>query len=500
MKINKIILSLLALLLMQSVFSQTFNGFALYNNQNSNTAYLIDKDGMIAHSWSCDLAANYTVLLKENGNIMRGGVKSNNSLNGPAASGIIQEIDPNGDVVWEFVYSSSAHCSHHDIALMSNGNVLLTAWEVKSGSEMIQAGWSGQYSEKWPTHFVEVQQNGTGGEIVWEWHMWDHMIQDHDASKDNYGVVEDHPELMDINAVSSNDKPGGDNDWYHVNGVNYNEALDQIVFTSRNASELFILDHSTTIEESASHSGGNAGMGGDFLYRWGNPANYGSNGTQTIPAAVHDPQWIKEGRPNSGYLQFFNNKGGGSNQSTVDAINPPLDGFNYTLDGSSFLPLSYDWRHSCLAFSDGQSAHDRMSNGNTFVCVSGKYMYEVDSLDNTVWMYNADPAKAARYECDYPGIIQLLGDDPCGTVGVENFTENNVSISPNPSTGIFTISGIPSEVSSYIVTIFDIYGNRILEERDAQRINLSHYQNGVYMVYILADNNEIIVKKLLLAK
>ena len=24
---------------------------------------------------------------------------------------------------------------------------------------------------------------------VWEWHAWDHLVQDLDASKDNFGVV-----------------------------------------------------------------------------------------------------------------------------------------------------------------------------------------------------------------------------------------------------------------------------------------------------------------------
>ena len=176
---RKIFFVLIILVTYHTIFSQDFNGFALYNRQNNNTTYLIDKDGNIAKTWNCNVACNYTVLLKENGNIVRGGKYSGNQLNGPAIGGLVQEIDPSGNIVWEFIYSNADHCSHHDITLVGD-NVMLVAWEVKSVSELTQAGYNGASSEKWPTHFVEVSQNGTGGQIVWEWHIWDHLIQDHD--------------------------------------------------------------------------------------------------------------------------------------------------------------------------------------------------------------------------------------------------------------------------------------------------------------------------------
>ena len=264
------------------ITAQGFNGYALYNKQNQNTAYLIDKDGNIAKTWNCNYSCNYTVLLKENGNIVRGGVYNGNQLNGAAIGGIVQEIDPSGNVVWQHIYSNANHCSHHDITLIGD-NVLLTAWEVKSTNELTQAGYQNASSEKWPTHFVEIAQNGSAGQIVWEWHIWDHLIQDHDASKDNYGVIANHPELIDINMIANTGGgPGGMNsgDWFHINGIDYNEELDQIAFSSRHASEVYIIDHSTTTTQAASHSGGNSGMGGDILYRWGNPSNYGTSGNQ----------------------------------------------------------------------------------------------------------------------------------------------------------------------------------------------------------------------------
>ena len=495
----KLVLSAVILFLsFTSLQAQSFDGYALYNLQNNNTTYLIDKNGNIAHSWSLALAGNYTVHLKENGNLVRGGSYGNNVLSAPAVSGIIQEFDPNGTLVWEFVYSDANHVSHHDFCVLPNGNVILTAFEVKTGSELLQAGWSGSTnSNKWPTHFIEVQQNGTGGQIVWEWHIWDHLVQDFNNTKDNFGSVSASPEKMDINAISGGFGPPGSGDWFHVNGIDYNPTLDQLVFSSRYASEIFIIDHSTTTAEAATSSGGNAGMGGDFLYRYGNPLNHGAASPQIIPSAVHDPRWIKAGRPDAGYIQFFNNNGGGNSSSTVDAINPPLSGFNYT---SYTMPSTYDWRHNANAYSSGQSAHDRMTNGNTFVNVSNQYMYEVDASNNVVWQYAAGPAKAFRFECDYPGIIALLGNDPCGlSNGIKEISEANISVFPNPSKGIFNIVGM-DHIDSYSISVYDIYGKHVKYADNETRIDLTAFENGCYVIHLITDKGLKIVKKVSVIK
>ena len=90
---------------------------------------------------------------------------------------------------------------------------------------------------------------------------------------------------------------------------------------------------------------------------------------------VHDVKWIpNDGRPNSGYLQIFNNSGNGNGQSTVDGIETPIDpvnGYNYyESPGQPFGPSSYTTRYNCQFSASGQSAFsDRMSNGNIFVNV-----------------------------------------------------------------------------------------------------------------------------------
>jgi len=81
-------------------------------------------------------------------------------------------------------------------------------------------------------------------------------------------VVADHPELIDPNG-----SVGGGRQisqfWNHMNSIDYNADLDQVMLSVRGSSELWVIDHSTTTAEAASHSGGNSGMGGDLMYRWG---------------------------------------------------------------------------------------------------------------------------------------------------------------------------------------------------------------------------------------
>lgn len=498
--IKILVLSLGSLLFLTKVGAQSFNGYALYNLQNQNTAYLIDKDGNIAHSWSCATSCNYTVKLKPNGNIVRGTVNSGNSLNGAAVGGKVQELDANANVVWEYTYSNSQHCSHHDLEILPNGNVILCAWEVKTPAELTAAGRTNANSDMWPDHFIELQQNGNSATIVWEWHYWDHMIQDTDPNKPNYGVVSDHPELLDINAVTASAGPGpggSTGDWFHTNGIGYNATLDQLVFTSRYASELFIIDHSTTTAEAASHAGGNSGKGGDFLYRWGKPDNYSSNAAQTIAAACHDPRWIEDdGRPNAGRIQFFNNSGGSGSSSVIDVIDAPESGFMYTYGGSSYAPSTYDWRHNCLASNSGQGASKTMSNGNVFVNVSQQYMYEVDQAGNTVWQYNASPTKAFRYECDDPGIIALLGADPCGLLSISEETISQVELFPNPSNGIFRVDGFKLGQNELTMTVVDMFGKEILTVSNTLELDLTNFPEGVYFVQLNFNNEKVVIKKI----
>ena len=500
-------LTLLALLTVTLTSAQDFNGFALYNAQGSNTTYLIDEGQQIAHTWNMSTECNYTVQLKKNGNLVRG-TKGNTSVfssgNIAAGAGQVQEIAPDGSIVWSFDYANNDHISHHDLTLVGD-NVLLTAYEKKSSTELNAAGFNNASSEKWPTHFIELEDDGNGGaNIVWEWHIWDHMCQNTDANGPNYvSSISDNPHLIDINMIQAQGGPGG-GDWFHVNGVDYNEDLDQIVFSSRFASEIYIIDHSTTSEEAASNSGGISGMGGDILYRWGNPSNYEMSGTQVIPNAVHDVRWITDdGRPNGGFLQIFNNSGVSINQSAIDGIETPWDATTNSYlrnSGQPFSPSSYSSRYECAYSASGQSASDRMSNGNIYVNASGGQggagvMYEVDQSGNIVWgPYNASSPKGFRYECDYPGIKALesymnTSNTSCfdATVITENDEVDNIIIYPNPAADYITVN------NQELKEVYDLMGIMVIRTSDTE-IDVNHLASGIYNLRVSNRNLKFIKK------
>jgi hypothetical protein len=366
-----------------SINAQSYDGYTLYFPQGGNKAYLVDLSGNIYHSWSfsSNKQTCYSSYLLAGGVLLRTVNHQGNYFNGGPISGEVQTVDWNGNVLWDFVYSTQDYCSHHDIHAMPNGNILMIAYERKTAAQVVEAGCA-QSIEMWPDKIVEIQPTGTsGGTVVWEWHIWDHLIQDHDATKSNYGVVANHPELLNINYNTSKD-------WMHMNGIDYNEELDQIVFSSHALNEIYVIDHSTTTAVAATHSGGNSGKGGDLLYRWGNPAAYQAPGTTDFNV-VHDAHWVPADNPLfPNALCGYNNKGGTGVKTCVDVINPPYNGYNYSLTpGSAYEPSTYNWRHTYTGnMSQDNGNSQQLPNGNTLICIGmSGYIYEIDSNQTKVW-------------------------------------------------------------------------------------------------------------------
>ncbi|MGQ9708429.1 MAG: aryl-sulfate sulfotransferase [bacterium] len=405
----------------------TCPGYTLFQPMSYNVTYLIDENGMLVHSWTGRYNPGLSVNLCEDGLLLRTCV-INNYFGG--LGGRVELVDWDGNVVWGYNYSNYNVCRHHDAIMMPNGNVLTIAWERKSKSQAIAAGRDTNLLVDflWPDHLVEV--NPDDNSIVWEWHLWDHLIQDYDSTKPNFGDPRAHPELVDINFC-----PGGPGaDWNHSNSVAYNQELDQVIISVRHFSEVWVIDHSTTTEEARGHTGGRYGRGGDLLYRWGNPRTYRREGTigQTL-FVQHDAQWIAPGLSGAGHILVFNN-GTGRNMalySSVDEFVPPMDsaGFYHLGEDSAYGPDGPVWQYTATPreslYSPFISGCQRLPNGNTLICVGRQGTFlEVTPDCRVVWKYvnpvtSVGPQeqgqiiplganqvfKVRRYPPDYPGLV-----------------------------------------------------------------------------------------------
>jgi len=395
------------------VNAEPYDGFTFFNPLNSRTTYLLDMDNDIVHRWNHDRNGGYATYLLKNGNILRPAQVNNPRIRGAAYSGLIQEKNWEGETVWEFEYNTATQMMHHDIEPMPNGNILAIAWEVKSAEEARQAGRRNPRTI-WPFHIIEINRDPfmQFEDIVWEWHAWDHLIQDFDEDMDNFGVVGDHPELIDVNLGRGGGGPGGGGDWLHINGISYNPDLDQIVFSSHFTDEIYIVDHSTTTEEAAGHEGGNSGRGGDILYRWGCPSNYDAEGEQQFDI-VHCSWWVPEGLPGAGNILAFNNGEGARASEIVEIVLPRDEEGNYILEeGQAYGPEEPVW-----SYADGRTFYSnhlggcqRLPNGNTLITEStDEHILEVDAEGNIVWEHNNrnQIARSLRYAHDFPGVYQL---------------------------------------------------------------------------------------------
>jgi Arylsulfotransferase (ASST) len=442
---------------------KAFRGYTLLNPMNTKTAYLIDMEGRVVKQWKSEHNSMHAAHILANGNLFRVAALSGADRAfgaGPGAAGIVQEFGWDGDLVWDFRFHNDKQYPHHDAIKMPSGNVLMVVWDKKTADQAIAAGRKKELVGDYvlPDSVLEIKPTGqTTGEVVWEWHLWDHLVQDHDATKANYGDVVAHPELVDINFVENpmgpGPGPGGGKgpgpgpqvkvakaagpppdaksdpvkkaeaeklksigyvgspqarsqrvnpDWTHVNSVDYNPALDQIMISVHEFSEIWIIDHSTTTAQAAGHSGGRAGKGGDLLYRWGNPHVYraGTKADQTL-FAQHNAQWIPPGIPGEGHMLVFNNGGHRPDGSytSVDEVVLPVDsqGQYAHQPGAAYGPKQAIWSYSAPKKSDFYaffiSGTHRLPNGDTMIC-SGPNgtLFEVTPEKEMVWKY-VNPVK-----------------------------------------------------------------------------------------------------------
>jgi hypothetical protein len=418
-------------------------GYTLLAPVTSTKTCLVDMQGWIVHVWESDCTPALSAHLLDNGHLLRTGtlLPWNSPGFGPGYGGRIQEFTWNGQLVWDFKLSNDKYRPHHDAIKLPNGNVLMIVLDEKTAQEAAALGRKPALLKQgsWqPDALLEIRPTGpTTGAVVWEWHVADHLVQDVDASRANYGRVADHPELIDVNYdegrdtslianpqhskalqsigyVGSSDpthRAKQDPEWTHINSVAYNAKLNEVLLSVRAFSEIWIIDHGTTTREAAGHTGGRRGQGGDLLYRWGNPAVYDAgNRVDRRLFAQHSAMWIPPGLPGAGHVLVFNNGMGrtGGSYSSVDEIALPVksDGTYDMRPTKAYGPDRPVWSYTASrksAFFDTLlSSAQRLANGDTLICdgMTGT-VFEVTPKKEVVWKYvcsGASPLfRAYRY-------------------------------------------------------------------------------------------------------
>ena len=373
-----------------------------------------------------------------------------------------------------------------------------------------------ELNEIWSPAVIEF--NPVNGAIVWEWHIWDHLVQDVDSSLSNYGIVSHNKQRMNINYGTIGSIDGANGDWMHINSIDYNPSLDQIVLSSRNTNELYVIDHSTTIEEAASNSGGEYGRGGDFLFRWGNPEVYNMGNEEDRQLfGQHDVTWVGNSELGSNHFLLFNNGFGrpDGNYSTIDFIIPSKDFLgNYLLsDDSTFFPETVHTLYSDDGFYSGrQSSAQYLENGNILLSSSAeKRIFEINNNGTILWEYNLEGTyfinRASKYSAGF--LTGLSNNIAKNKIIQKPFLSFN---KPNPFNPITLISYDLPFSQKVNLTIYDLRGNVIItlidkkEERGIKNVqwNAKNQEGqkvptGIYF-YKISTNNFESSKKMILLK
>jgi arylsulfotransferase ASST/type IX secretion system substrate protein len=515
-------------------FSQHYDGYNLMFPHNQSTVFLLNNCGEIVHTWEDepDFRPGNVVELLPNGNLVK--TKRSASITSDpiwaGGGGAFVEIRTwDNDLLWTFERNDSLERLHHDIAIMPNGNIMMIIWEQKSAEEAFQAGRDTallSQGKLWPDYILEVEPIGEDSfNVAWKWHIWDHLVQDFDVDKDNFGVVADHPELVDINYQINEGKA----DWLHTNSIDYNEELDHVMISVPFLSEVWIIDHSTTTEEAAGHTGGFSGMGGDLIYRWGNDQVFdqGTADDQTLFGA-HDAHWIgaylSGSEPNAGKIAVFNNNLGNGTYSAAQIFDPIFDMYTsqYEKNGKVFFPDGFDWTYvhpdTVPMYSSGLSGIQILPNGNTLIGVGRKgYAFEINLDEEIIWEYRTPLAggfpatqgdtltinqnitfRFNRIPMDYPafdgkdlspkGFIELepnteFCDITSSSEELENITTTYMY--PNPVSQQLTIEWMSG--GQGVIDVFDVQGRLTYRENGyggRAYIDVSQWYTGLYFVRV----------------
>ncbi len=466
---------------------------------NRGATYLIDNCGQIINEWPISerILDNHAKFL-DNGHLY---YISNNTL---------KVVDWDNNLVNSLEPDISNLMMEYESIVLPNGNYLCLARYIEDFSFFDDNGYN--FDLGFPEYDdAVVELDSETGEVVWEWRISDHVIQERDRFEANYGSLEENPGKLNLDGIGTIDWTFSE--YFMINGMDYNPELDQIALSVRKMGEVIIIDHSTTTAEAKTDTGGRYGKGGDVLYRWGNPQNYTSAGSSDqILYYQHNPNWILHGEY-KGQLMIYNNQLDNPNQTDFDSrfsdvviIDPQInaDGSYPTqsTDGAYYPSEStrtYSGENLDF-FSDYTSGAVVLPNGNMHVTVGRPgIMKEISPDGELVWQFNILDARyifrSEKYSVDHPafegkdltpkGTIEDFNDYDCNLVATQELPEEDFPLRIYQTTSEIEIS---NDQITFGFQLFNINGVTISSHSSAMKnhhvIDKTSLPGGVYYLRV----------------
>lgn len=285
-------------------------------------------DGNTVHIWTVEHAPGLYGFLLPNGNLLYGGnTRELQPTPGGGGGGTIQEIDWDGNVVWEYTGTKISKYMHHDFDKLPNGNIIVLVWEemTSEGMARVQGGLEGEEFIDYPTGEKKIWSDAIyeidyeTKEIVWEWHAEEEL------------VIENYP-LFPLN---------NRHEWTHANTVeflpegNTYNGKPAVMTSFRQPDVIMIIDYASK----------------DVLWEWG-------------PGEIkvqHDPTLLDNGN-----ILLFDNgmqkpdtMRSGIPASRVLEVNPKNNEIEWEYTGDGLRGFRF--------FSGVISGAQRLPNGNTLI-------------------------------------------------------------------------------------------------------------------------------------
>ncbi len=373
--------------------------YILVNDASTNRVYLMDKTTEVKHEWNLNgKRLGNNAFLLPNGTLLAMLESESPEITLGGFGGLISILDKDGTIEWSYEYSNDKHIAHHDAIQLPNGNILFLSWEKKSMEEANAIGFSAGTQI---IYDAVLEINPATDEIVWSWHLWDHLIQDVDGSKEKFGDVAENPQRIDVNYL---EVPNDDGDLSHANGIAYDSEKDIIFISANFYSEIWVIDHSTTTQEARSNSGGNFDKGGDLIYRFGNPRAYKNDlGTRRFDRN-HHPNLLS-GNKKGNMLVFANGFSNEQSEALEFDVSPLLP---LTPNTDNEPPVVWNFTDTDL-YSGRVSGVDLLSNGNRLITEGDFGFWEVTEEGEIVWKFQTSGFfwRGYHYDKDAPEILLL---------------------------------------------------------------------------------------------